>query len=305
MTQEPASASRPGAVRAHPDAPGLDEVLNFARLLEAEVRDLRKRLAAQQMALARHDRLMMLGRLFAGIAHELANPLTALIARSAMVRMTSSLQDAQRHAGIVEEQAQRVARIMRTVSTFARRQEPARAPLDLNSVVQLVLELQGHRLATGNITVVSDLQPELPEVVGDHQELEQVVLHVVRNAQHAIEGARRSGTLTIRTSADAARVWLSIGDDGPGMSAAVAARLFDPFFTTKGEEGTGLGLVIARDIVAAHGGELTVDTVEDEGTTVTIALPRLATVAPTITKPFQAAELDLALATLGCPAELP
>jgi signal transduction histidine kinase/CheY-like chemotaxis protein len=282
VTQERASATLPGGVLDQPDVPSRDTLLSVARSLEAEVRDLRTRLAAQQTALLRRDRLMMLGRLLAGIAHELANPLTALVARSAMVRMTSSLEDAQRHARLIEEQAQRAARIMRTVSTFARHHEPDRAPLDLNGAVRLILDLQGYQLATGNVTVVSDLQPELPEVVGDLQELEQVVLHVVLNAQDAIEGARGRGTLTIRTYADAARVWLSIRDDGPGMTTEVAGRLFEPFFTTKGEESAGSGLVMARQIVAGHGGELAVDTVEGEGTTVTIALPRLAAVAPTI-----------------------
>jgi len=251
----------------------------LARSLEAEVRDLRAQLAAEQRALVACHRMMMLGRLLSDVAHEVSNPLTTLVARSAMIRMSSSLEDAHRHAGIIEEQGQRAARCMRALSVFGQRHEPGRVLIDLNEVVRAALELQRHQLAGSNITVATELEPGLPHVSGEEQELQQVVLNLVLNAFEAIAAARPRGVITVSTHAEEETVWVSIRDDGPGMPLEVADRAFQPFFTTK-EERLGLGLGIARELAIAHGGDIAAHSVEGVGTIMTLTLPRPVAASP-------------------------
>jgi nitrogen-specific signal transduction histidine kinase/ActR/RegA family two-component response regulator len=259
--------------------PRQDRLALFARSLEAEVRDLRAQLAAEQRALVACHRMMTLGRLLSDVAHEVSNPLTTLVARSAMIRMSSTLEDARRHAGIIEEQGQRAARCMRTLSVFGQHHEPGRILIDLNEVVRAALELQRHQLAGSNITVAAELEPGLPHVSGEEQELQQVVLNLVLNAFEAIAAARPRGAITVSTHADEERVWVSIRDDGPGMPPAVADRAFQPFFTTKVER-LGLGLGIARELAIAHGGDIAAHSVEGVGTIVTLTLPRPVAASP-------------------------
>jgi CheY-like chemotaxis protein len=263
--------------------PRRDRLALFARSLEAEVRDLRAQLAAEQRALVACHRMMMLGRLLSNVAHEVSNPLTTLVARSAMIRMSSTLEDAHRHAGIIEEQGQRAARSMRALSLFGQRHEPGRVLIDLNEVVRAALELERHQLAGSNITVAAELEPGLPHVSGEEQELQQIVLNLVLNAFEAIAAARPGGAITVSTHADEERVWVSIRDDGPGMPPEVADRAFQPFFTTK-EERLGLGLGIARELAIAHGGDIAAHSVEGVGTIVTLTLPRPVTASPAVSE---------------------
>jgi len=255
----------------------------FARSLEAEVRDLRAQLAAEQRALVACHRMMMLGRLLSDVAHEVSNPLTTLVARSAMIRMSSTLEDAHRHAGIIEQQGQRAARSMRALSIFGQRHEPGRVLIDLNEVVRAALELERHQLAGSNITVAAELEPGLPHVSGEEQELQQIVLNLVLNAFEAIAATRPGGAITVSTHADEEKVWVSIRDDGPGMPPEVADRAFQPFFTTK-EERLGLGLGIARELAIAHGGDIAAHSVEGVGTIVTLTLPRPVAASPAVSE---------------------
>ncbi len=255
----------------------------FARSLEAEVRDLRAQLAAEQRALVACHRMMMLGRLLSDVAHEVSNPLTTLVARSAMIRMSSTLEDAHRHAGIIEQQGQRAARSMRALSIFGQRHEPGRVLIDLNEVVRAALELERHQLAGSNITVAAELEPGLPHVSGEEQELQQIVLNLVLNAFEAIAATRPGGAITVSTHADEEKVWVSIRDDGPGMPPEVADRAFQPFFTTK-EERLGLGLGIARELAIAHGGDIAAHSVEGVGTIVTLSLPRPVAAPPAVSE---------------------
>ena len=259
--------------------PGRDRLAVFARSLEAEVRELRAQLAAQQRALVASHRMMTLGRLLSDVAHDVANPLTTLVARSAMIRMTSTLEDAQRHATIIEEQGQRAARSMRTVSVFGQGGEPGRVPLDLNEMVRAVIELQRPQLAGTNITVAAELERGLPHISGEEQQLQHVILNLVLNAYEAIEATGQGGAVTVSTHADENMLWVSVRDDGPGMPPEVADRAFQPFFTTK-DERLGLGLGIARELAMAHGGDIAVQSVQGAGTIVTLTLPRPVATPP-------------------------
>jgi nitrogen-specific signal transduction histidine kinase/CheY-like chemotaxis protein len=263
-TANPCTALPPGAVVAR-----IEE-------LEAQVRELTRKLEASERTLARSERLQALGQLISGVAHELANPMTAVIARSAFIRSATTLGEAQRQATLIEEQAQRATKIVRNLSAFARRRAAQRSAFSINDVVRSVLDLHGYQLAASSITVVEDLDHESAWVEGDQHEIEQVVLNIVVNAHYAMVHAHNEGTLTIRTRAVADLVHLSIADDGPGIPADVLPQVFDAFFTTKGEDGTGLGLAIARDTVVQHRGRISVDS-SGTGTTILVELPRLRT----------------------------
>ena len=267
--------------------------------LEAEVRQLRRQLARSEQALARGERLQALGQLMSGVAHELANPLTAVIARAALIASAETVEEAHAHAACIEDQGRRATKIVRNLSAFARRRHTERGPVSLNDVVRAVVDMHGHQLATARIDVRLALAADLPLVEGDGHELERVLLNLVINAQHAMVRAHGGGRLTLATHVRDGVVRLAVTDDGPGIPAEIRDQIFEPFFTTKGEDGTGLGLAICRDLVAAHGGRITAESGDGAGTTMTIELPRRAGAPPTAPPAGPIARAGLPPATRG------
>jgi nitrogen-specific signal transduction histidine kinase/CheY-like chemotaxis protein len=243
--------------------------------LEAEIVQLRRQLTISERALSQSEKLKALQQLTCSVAHELANPLTAMIARAVLIGTVPSLEEAARHAAIIEEQGKRATKIVRNLSAFARRRAVTRAQFSLNDVVRAVVDVHGYQLRAANVEIVADLETEPGGVEGDPHEVEQVLLNLVANAQYAMIQAHGRGRLTFRTRSNPTGVRLLVEDDGPGIEPDVQERMFEPFFTTKGEDGTGLGLSIARDLVAAHGGRLWVDSAPRAGTRMWIELPRV------------------------------
>jgi two-component system NtrC family sensor kinase len=245
------------------------------KALETEVRQLRRKLGFSERALSRSEKLQALGQLISGVAHELANPLTAIVACASFVSSAKTLEDARRHAATVEEQGQRATRIVQTLSSFARRRAATRCPVSLNHVVRTVIDHHGYQLTASDVELVEDLESDLPTVEGDPYELEQVVLNLVVNAHYAMVHAHGRGRLTVRTRSTDEVVRLVVEDDGPGISPPEISRIFEAFYTTKGENGTGLGLAIARDLINRHRGRIWATSDESPGTIMTIELPRL------------------------------
>jgi nitrogen-specific signal transduction histidine kinase/CheY-like chemotaxis protein len=262
-----APAADPAAAAAH--------CCGQAAEIEAEVRKLRQRLAASERALAHSEKLQALGQLLSGVAHELANPLTSMIARATLIATVRTLEDARRHAEIIRAQGERATSIVRNLSSFARRRPSTRSVVSLNEVVQAVVDLHRDQLEANRIRLLLELAPALDPLEGDPHELEQVLLNLVMNAQHAMVHARGGGVLRIRTYPAGDRVGLAVEDDGPGIPAETLPHIFKPFFSTKGEEGTGLGLAIVRDLVSRHGGEIRPTTLEGLGTAMVVELPPL------------------------------
>jgi two-component system NtrC family sensor kinase len=270
-------------IRGGSDAETKDMLRERLQELESEVGQLRRKLAVSQRAMARNEKLQALGQLISGVAHELANPLTAVVACASFVTTARTLEDARRHAATIEEQGGRATRIVQTLSSFARRRAGNRCALSLNRVARAVIDLHGHHLTSSAITLDEDLEPDLPNVDGDPYELEQVVLNLVSNAHYAMAHAHHGGRLTIRTRSTDDVVRLVVEDDGPGIPRDEIPRIFEAFYTTKGEDGTGLGLAIARDIIRGHGGHLWATSDEGAGTAMTIELPRLTSTRPPLT----------------------
>ena len=248
---------------------GQRRFLSLVRDLSDQERLQRELLQAQKME--------ALGQLVSGVAHELNNPLAAIIAFSQLLRGDDRLPDDMKHdAGLLVQEADRTRRIVQNLLDFARQRPPERRPTSIATLVQSVLELQSYALGTNRIQVGVDIPESLPEVDLDRAQLQQVLLNLTINAIQAIRSRERGQPAHIwitaslvraraitspakgdRPAEDQRRVRLAIRDDGPGVPEAARARLFDPFFTTKQPgEGTGLGLSVSFGIVAAHGGHL-------------------------------------------------
>jgi signal transduction histidine kinase/CheY-like chemotaxis protein len=214
------------------------------------------------------DKMAALGHLVSGIAHELNNPLTAILGYAQLL-LGHGLAPAQRsEADKVYQEAERARRIVKNLLYFARENKTERTRVDLNEIVERTLALRSYELKVENIFVECDLDRSLPMTLADPYQLQQVVLNLVVNAEQALLEARGQGNVRIRTShstgPDGPRIFLEVSDDGPGILPANASRVFDPFFTTKPPGvGTGLGLSIVYGIVQQHDGEVTFENQPD------------------------------------------
>ena len=248
---------------------GQRRFLQLVRDLSDQERLSRELLQAQKME--------AIGVLVSGVAHELNNPLAAIIAFSQLMRGDDRLPEDMKHdAGLLVQEADRTRRIVQNLLDFARARPPERRPTSIAVLVQSVLELQSYALNTNQIKVKVDIPASLPEVDLDRAQLQQVLLNLTINAIQALRGRDRStpghlwlgaslvktrpstsGSRSDRAREDGDRVRITVRDDGPGVPEQARPRLFDPFFTTKRPgEGTGLGLSVSFGIVAAHGGLL-------------------------------------------------
>ena len=216
----------------------------------------------QRHELRQSEKLTMLGSLLAGVAHELNNPLAIVVGRSSMLEELGKGSPIEAEARRVHEAAMRCSRVVRTFLNMARQREAAPAMVQMNDIVKAVAEMLGYVLRTNAIKVDVQFDPTLPPVLADGDQLSQVVLNLVVNAQQAMAGIAEPRRLSLQTGATAAdgatppRVWVRVADNGPGIAPALAERIFDPFFTTKAEIGTGLGLSVSRSIARKHGGDL-------------------------------------------------
>ena len=254
------------------DEPVLHRLANHAALslrLLRSIDDLR----AQQTAAEHAERLAGLGRLVAGVVHELNNPLTAVNMYSET--LAEKLAQAGHDPGDVEklrailEAGRRIQRLARDLVAYAKPQAARTEPVDLAAAVEEAIRLAKPRLKDRSANVERRLDPCAP-VEGNRSSLVQVILNLVTNAAYALA---QGGRVAVSLTPDGDDVRLVVEDDGAGMTADVAARAFEPFFTTRGGEGIGLGLPIVRGIVERHGGTVSLETAPGAGTKVTVRLP--------------------------------
>ena len=228
-----------------------------------------------QSKLLQTEKMAALGQLVSGIAHELNNPLTAIMGYAQLL-LGHGLQPAQlSEANKVFQEAERARRIVKNLLYFARENKPERTRVDLNEIVERTLALRSYELKVENIAVECELEPDLPETVGDPYQLQQVTLNLLVNAEQALLLGRGRGRVWIRTHRlPHNKISLEVADDGPGIPLDIASRIFDPFFTTKPSGiGTGLGLSIVYGIVQQHNGEVTFESRPGAGTKFFVELP--------------------------------
>ena len=250
--------------------------------VEALVRDVsdRKRLDDQTRdlyhQLLQAEKMASLGQTISGIAHELNNPLATVLTWAERLAPKQKDEASRRGLEVILSEAERAARIVRNLLTFARKRHTTRTMVDLNHVVRETLALRSYEQRVTNIQVIEALAAGLPQVFADPHQLQQVLLNLVINAEQAMLSAHGHGTLVVRTwhNASSDTVVLEVNDDGPGVPDDVQAKVFDPFFTTKEVgKGTGLGLTVAYAIIQEHGGRIWVGTPSGQGASLFIELP--------------------------------
>jgi C4-dicarboxylate-specific signal transduction histidine kinase len=232
-----------------------------------------------QAELAHVTRVTTLGELTTSIAHEVNQPLAAVIANAeACLRWldheTPNLAAVRRSAEWVIDDGNRASEVIRRVRALAKKTDIEKVSLDLNNVVKEVITLVQRELSSHSVLLRKELAPTLPMILGDRVQLQQVIINLVMNGIEAMEPVRdRPRELVIRSGQDETRrVFVSVTDCGVGISAENASRLFNAFFTTK-SSGLGMGLSICRSIMEAHGGRLSVCRNEGPGATFQFVLP--------------------------------
>jgi len=250
--------------------------------LYASARHSLARLRETQAQLLQAGKMSALGQLVSGVAHELNNPLSVIIGYGQLMLHREIPEALRRPIELMVAQGDRMAKIVRNLLYFARQRPPERVAINIHHVLEQTLALRQHQLTLSSIVVERDFAEELPTVIGDSQQLQQVFLNLILNAEQAIAAEHRAGRIVFRTrvvdqqgTSFSAKQWVrtEVIDDGPGIAPDVLPRIFDPFFTTKEVgEGTGLGLSVSYGIVEEHGGRLSVES-ERGRTTFTLDLP--------------------------------
>ncbi len=203
------------------------------------------------------ERLSAVGQLVAGVAHELNNPLQGVMGNLELLISSEDRPQTRIELEQIRVAADRAAKIVRNLLTFSRKSALDRSVADLNEIVRTTLAWRATDRRAHDIVLDEEYAAELPLIVVNREEIQQVVLNLVLNAEQATRAAGRPGTLHVRTGSSDDSVFFEIADDGPGVPREVAARIFEPFFTTKFVgEGTGLGLSVSLGIAQAHGGSL-------------------------------------------------
>jgi signal transduction histidine kinase len=229
-----------------------------------------------QEQLIQSDKLAAVGELISGVAHEINNPLTAVVGFSQLLKKHENGlgEDQRKQLDIIWSEAERVRKIVSNLLSFARKQKPEKKPLDVNSLVEMVLDIRSYELEVGNINIVKEFGEELPQVEADAQQIEQVFLNMINNAQQAMIETHGKGNLTIRTYTNDNVVRIEFIDDGPGIAEEDLKKIFDPFFTTKeAGKGTGLGLSVSYGIIKEHNGNIFVESDQGKGARFIIELP--------------------------------
>ncbi|MGA6984571.1 MAG: PAS domain S-box protein [Terriglobales bacterium] len=226
------------------------------------------------------ERLAAMGQMIGGFAHELNNPLTSILGMAELLQEGDASEGARKQIAILHQQARRAAEIVQNLQYFARPPIPGRSQVDLNELVQRTVQMQAYPLRKNNITVDFLPEPAVPPVEVDPNQLMQVFLNLLLNAEQAIRESREKGTIRVRMGRKPDSVWIVFQDDGPGIAPENLAHIFDPFFTTKRPgRGTGLGLSICKTLLRENGGNIEAASAPGGGAVFTITLPLTTTAA--------------------------
>lgn len=242
--------------------------------LEKKVEERTKELKETQSQLVQAEKLASIGTLAGGIAHEINNPLTAVLTNVQMLKMTDEIQDKEA-LSLIEQGAKRCQQIIQKLMRYARKmgENETWEEVDINKVIQAVGEFLGYQLRQENIELSLSLG-ETEAMAGVSNELEQVFTNLILNSRDAIKATGRRGKIEIRTSQKNNLIQIEVRDNGIGIKKENLNRIFDPFYTTKDVgEGTGLGLTVTNGIVEKHSGRISVSSEEGDGTTFTIHFP--------------------------------
>lgn len=253
----------------------IDEVMG-----REAVEQLNLELKAREAEIIQSEKLAAVGKLAGGVAHELNNPLTGIVGSAELLLRRAEKENRAKDCSacfkfmeVVEKEGRRCQGLARNLLQFSRKKKGEMKPVSINEVLESTFNILAYNLNLPGapIKLVKNLEANLPLVLADADQLEQVIMNLVLNARDAMPGG---GTLTITTRALEKKVYIDITDTGTGIPEEIKAKMFEPLFTTKGEgKGTGLGLSVSRDIISHHNGEINFKTRPGDGTTFTVVLP--------------------------------
>ena len=247
-------------------------MIEMARDITKDIDDYQSRMFRFQKLLMQQDKMASIGRLAAGVAHEINNPLTTILTSAMLIQEETDSDDTNyQELGIIANEALRCRKIVSSLLDFARQTRPNKEKHDLNDVIMESVMLTRKQAAFTDVIVEQDLSKDLPPINVDKDQIEQALINLTLNA---IEATNPGGKITIssRFSSETDVVEIIVSDTGKGISGEDLDRIFDPFFTTR-ESGTGLGLAITHGIIEQHGGTIEVESKIDQGTSFTIRLP--------------------------------
>jgi len=250
-----------------------EEQDEWAATLEARVEERTRKIKDMQAVLIRTEKLASLGELVAGIAHELNNPLTGLMIHASLISHDPRLDDGlAEDCRVVIHEATRCSKIIKELLDFARVSEPQKVMQSVSKAIDQAIALIEHNVDFKDIEIIKEYDPDLPEILMDASQIEQVFVNMIINAGQAMP---QGGKLVIRTgvSASGDHIYIRVEDTGCGIPEENIGKIFDPFFSTKGNKGTGLGLSVSYGIIQSHGGEIEVDSKLGTGTAFIITLP--------------------------------
>lgn len=249
------------------------ELEDWGKNLEVKVDERTKELQRIQSQLIHSEKLASLGELVAGIAHEINNPLTGILVFSSLLSSDSKLDPSLKgDLELIVKETQRCAKIVKGLLDFSRESVPQKKPSSINGILDATLTLVGHQSCFHDVSIEKEYNPDIPDILVDPHQIEQVFINMLLNACHAMP---KGGRLIIRTGIDTGKesIYVSISDTGCGIPEENLGKIFDPFFTTKENKGTGLGLSVSYGIIEGHGGKVEVQSTVGAGTTFTILLP--------------------------------
>ncbi|HLO27421.1 MAG TPA: ATP-binding protein [Geobacteraceae bacterium] len=250
-----------------------EELEDWGKNLEVKVEERTHELNRVQAQLVRSEKLASLGELVAGIAHEINNPLTGILVFTSLLNNDAKLHPALKSdLNTIVRETERCANIVRGLLDFSRESIPQKNRTSLNSIMDAALSLVRHQSMFQNVDIARDYNTAIPEVLVDHNQVEQVFVNMLLNAGQAMhEGGRL--TIASGVTADGGSAFVTITDTGHGIPDEILSRIFDPFFTTKENKGTGLGLSVSYGIINNHGGTIEVQSTVGKGTSFSIILP--------------------------------
>ena len=249
-----------------------EQVKGFNQELERRVEERTRELRETQDQLIQSEKLASIGQLAAGVAHEINNPIGVMLGFSqVLLKRTDKGNPIHKPLATIEREGLRCKKIVQSLLDFARYNKPNLDWMDVNEVIEAAFNLVAHQASTANIQISKQYTANLPQVLADSNQLQQVFLNIIINAYHAMP---EGGQLTVKTLQVQEQVHVTFTDTGIGIAQENLKRIFDPFFTTKEVgQGTGLGLSVSYGIVEQHGGTIEVQSQVDTGSTFTVRLP--------------------------------
>lgn len=238
-----------------------------------ELHERERSLKSAELALVQSEKMAAVGTLSAGLAHEVKNPLSAVLGYAQMSQRKLDNPDAVRkNLETIESETRRCNEIISNLMQFSRQESGEFADVDVNSVVEKAIGIVDHQLGLNNVTIETELTDFLPPILGNANQLQQVLMNLAINAEQAMQP--EGGVVKISTYANPRSVFIAVEDTGPGVPADVAEKIFQPFFTTKAAgDGTGLGLSVSYGIVGDHMGDISVESGESGGARFVVRLP--------------------------------